>query len=191
VVALINTTHDRVICTAPLTLPHPSHLHPRAQRNPGRISPCLLTYWHLLHPSDALPRPADVAGHHHMYLHNAHARADRRHIAAVSLVLSTCTATNRRGHRSCYCGPCARGVDWADSREALEAVMPPASYRSGWPQQRQRAGQQRTHTESRGCVTSQPVAPLGPIMARALVRIRMCDELLATDKASAAPADHI
>ena len=39
-VALINTTHDRVIRTAPPTLPHLHTRIPRAQRNPGSISPC-------------------------------------------------------------------------------------------------------------------------------------------------------
>ena len=46
---------------------------------------------------------------------------------AVNWVLSTHTATHRCRHRSCYCGPRARVVDWADRRGALEAVTPPAS----------------------------------------------------------------
>eukprot|EP01049_Picozoa_sp_SAG25_P009042 SAG25_NODE_863_length_5020_cov_15.176793_3_plen_291_part_00 len=38
-----------------------------------------LTCWHLLHPSDVPPSPADAADHH-AYLHITHARADRWHI---------------------------------------------------------------------------------------------------------------
>jgi|EP01049_Picozoa_sp_SAG25_P002089 hypothetical protein len=45
--------------------------------------------------------------------------------------------------------------------KVLGAVMPPASWRSGWPQQ-QRAGQQRAHTESRGCVASHVSSPAPP-----------------------------
>jgi hypothetical protein len=119
-----------------------------------------MTYWHPLYLSEMPLRPADAAGHH-AYLHNTHTRADRRHITAVSWVLSTRTATHRCRHRSCYCGPRARGLGWADSRKVLEAVMPPASWRSGWPQ-RQRAGQQRAHTESRGCVASHVSRPAPP-----------------------------
>jgi hypothetical protein len=55
-------------------------------------------------------------------------------------------------------------VDWAgraNSPKVLEAVMPPASWRSKWPQ-RQRAGQQRAHTESRGCVASHVSRPAPP-----------------------------
>jgi hypothetical protein len=37
-----------------------------------------LTCWHLLHPSDVPPSPADAADHH-AYLHITHARADRWH----------------------------------------------------------------------------------------------------------------
>jgi hypothetical protein len=53
-------------------------------------------------------------------------------------------------------------VDWAErTADVLGAVMPPASWRSGWPQQ-QRAGQQRAHTESRGCVASHVSSPAPP-----------------------------
>ena len=51
-VALINTTHDRVIRTAPPTLPHPSHPHPLRPTQSGQHFSLFFLRWFCAVSSD-------------------------------------------------------------------------------------------------------------------------------------------
>ena len=116
-----------------------------------------MTYWHLLHPSDVPPSPADAADHH-AYLHNTHARADRWHIAAVSPVLSTHTATHRCRHLRpkrtwTGLGGQPKGTRGGDAAGIVQIRV--AAVAASRPTQ-------RAHTESRGCVASHVSRPAPP-----------------------------